>query len=117
MTGSLSPIGQFVVDPAHPSLPGHFPGQPIVPGVVLLDETLALILDCLPGTTPIGIVASKFTSVLLPGQVVEVACGPVVGGKLDFRCTVAGTAVARGTLRLGEAEAGNGVQAAIPLSP
>jgi acyl-coenzyme A synthetase/AMP-(fatty) acid ligase len=33
------------VDPAHPALPGHFPGDPIVPGAVLLDE----ILDALTG--------------------------------------------------------------------
>jgi 3-hydroxymyristoyl/3-hydroxydecanoyl-(acyl carrier protein) dehydratase len=29
----------------HPALPGHFPGNPIVPGVVLLDE----VLSALPG--------------------------------------------------------------------
>ncbi len=86
--------------PGHPSLPGHFPGQPLVPGVVLLDETIALILDRLQGMAVAGIVASKFTAVVLPGQVIEVASGPVAGDRLDFLCTVAGAPVARGTLRV-----------------
>ena len=34
---------QFVVAPDHPSLPGHFPGRPLVPGVVLLDRVLEAI--------------------------------------------------------------------------
>jgi 3-hydroxymyristoyl/3-hydroxydecanoyl-(acyl carrier protein) dehydratase len=75
----------------------------MVPGVVLLDEMIALILDCLPGMTVTGIVASKFTAVVLPGQVVEVARGPVATDRLDFLCTVAGATVARGTLRLAPA--------------
>ncbi len=28
------------IDLDHPSLEGHFPGQPIVPGVVILDEII-----------------------------------------------------------------------------
>ncbi len=72
----------------------------MVPGVVVLDATIELILDRLPGMEAAGIVASKFIAVVLPGQVIEVACGPVAGDRLDFLCTVADAPVARGTLRL-----------------
>jgi 3-hydroxymyristoyl/3-hydroxydecanoyl-(acyl carrier protein) dehydratase len=93
-------IGQFTVPPDHPSLPGHFPGRPIVPGVVLLDAALALILDHLPHAGLVGIVAGKFTAVVLPGQVVEVSCAAPAGERLDFSCGVGGRVVAHGTLRL-----------------
>jgi len=33
--------GRIAAD--HPALPGHFPGNPIVPGVVLLDEVLSAL--------------------------------------------------------------------------
>ena len=31
-------VHSFRVEADHPALEGHFPGRPIVPGVVLLDE-------------------------------------------------------------------------------
>ena len=34
----MQPLGAFRIAADHPALPGHFPGRPVVPGVVLLDE-------------------------------------------------------------------------------
>ena len=32
----MTPVGTFLIEAGHPSLPGHFPGRPIVPGVILM---------------------------------------------------------------------------------
>jgi 3-hydroxymyristoyl/3-hydroxydecanoyl-(acyl carrier protein) dehydratase len=53
----------------HPTLPGHFPGNPIVPGVVLLDHVQQAARQWL-GTTVrvVGIPQAKFVQPLLPEQ-------------------------------------------------
>lgn len=62
------------IDAAHPAFAGHFPGRPIVPGVVLLDESLRAIAahrgatGASSGGTPIRIGAVKFLSIVGPGE-------------------------------------------------
>ena len=58
----------FVIAPDHPSLPGHFPGRPLVPGVLLLDRVIAAI-EARHGTLgPLRLPQVKFVQPLLPGE-------------------------------------------------
>jgi 3-hydroxymyristoyl/3-hydroxydecanoyl-(acyl carrier protein) dehydratase len=88
--------GCFTVAADHPSLPGHFPGRPIVPGVVLLDEALACLRPHLPGRLDVATV--KFAAPVLPGQPVDVAWREA-DGQSQFTCSVANRVVLRGTFR------------------
>ena len=52
----------------HPSLPGHFPGAPLVPGVVILDEVLAALIEWRQDSQLTGIRMVKFLAPLQPEQ-------------------------------------------------
>lgn len=58
----------FTVSPDHPCLPGHFPGRPIVPGVVILDQVLAAIEAREGALGPVRLPQVKFVQPLLPGK-------------------------------------------------
>ena len=58
----------FVIAPDHPSLPGHFPGRPLVPGVVLLDRVVAAIEARHGPLGPLRLPQVKFVQPLLPGE-------------------------------------------------
>jgi 3-hydroxyacyl-[acyl-carrier-protein] dehydratase len=87
----MTPIGRFTIGPDHPSLPGHFPGHPVVPGVVLLDEVLA----CLPGAT---LLTAKFTAPVEPGMEVEIQRRTEPSGRTTFVCLSGGRTVLQGTV-------------------
>ena len=63
---------QFVVSPDHPSLPGHFPGHPVVPGVVLLDHVLEAIEATHGPLGALRLPQVKFVQPLLPGEQADV---------------------------------------------
>lgn len=59
----------FCIDSTHPSLAGHFPGNPIVPGVVLLDYARTLLQQWRPGGRISSLSQCKFLKPLRPDQV------------------------------------------------
>jgi hypothetical protein len=52
----------------HPSLPGHFPGAPLVPGVVILDEVVAAVDEWRRDSQLSGVRSVKFLAPLKPEQ-------------------------------------------------
>lgn len=61
------PSVDIVCDPHHPAFAGHFPGRPLVPGVLLLDWAQHAI-ELATGLTLQGLAAAKFLSPALPGD-------------------------------------------------
>lgn len=87
----------FAVAPDHPALPGHFPGRPIVPGVLLLDEVLRAIAAREPALPPPDrLLRAKFLRPVLPGQEVMLELGERRDGRVAFAGRVAGAVVLRG---------------------
>jgi 3-hydroxyacyl-[acyl-carrier-protein] dehydratase len=73
---------RFSIPSAHPALPGHFPGHPIVPGVLLLDYVLTGVAAAL--NRPVTVLQKvKFVAPLLPDESPTVAC-EATGDQLIF---------------------------------
>lgn len=84
----------------HPALPGHFPGAPVVPGVLLLDELVSAAERQLERTLRIaGLPQVKFLAPVLPRQQLRCAL-EIEGDRLAFRIERDGQPIARGSLRL-----------------
>ena len=89
-----------VISGDHPSLPHHFPGDPVVPGVVILGEVARIIGETRPGFWVSGIRRVKFIAPLRPGQVFTVRLSFPDAGATIFECLFEGGALARGHLLL-----------------
>jgi 3-hydroxymyristoyl/3-hydroxydecanoyl-(acyl carrier protein) dehydratase len=62
----------FVIAADHPSLPGHFPGQPVVPGVVVLERVLEAIEAGHGPLAGLRLPQVKFAQPLLPGETARI---------------------------------------------
>ena len=83
----------------HPATPGHFPGNPIVPGALLLSETLRAIEKCLDLNLSQGQpVSAKFLHPVRPGENVRMEFSELKAGTIKFACAVGTTRVLTGAV-------------------
>lgn len=80
--------------PDHPSLPGHFPGRPLVAGVLLLEQ-VAVALRAWRGERLAWVREAKFVAPLMPGERAELRLTPA-GAQVRFEVRRDGTLLARG---------------------
>jgi len=103
----MTTVSDIRIPPDHPAFAGHFPGTPIVPGVVLLDEALNAIATELGVTLDRCTLASvKFRSVVRPGQRVTLHFDCAARGSVRFELESEGQPVASGNLSVAPPEAG-----------
>lgn len=83
----------------HPTGDGHFPGNPIIPGALLLAEVLRCI-ERSEGAdySSCNVKAAKFLHPVRPGDTVEVVYTFSAQGTIEFQCEVAGTKVLSGAV-------------------
>ena len=92
---------RLTLDAAHPVFAGHFPGRPMVPGVLLLDAALHVVVQASGGPAAgCRIVAAKFLSPVLPGEPLVITYKAGSGGTIRFDISGEGRAVASGSLAL-----------------
>jgi 3-hydroxymyristoyl/3-hydroxydecanoyl-(acyl carrier protein) dehydratase len=84
MTAAVDPV--LRVAQTHPSLRGHFPGAPVVPGVVLLSLIFAELSRRWPQLRVRGITKLKFLRLFLPEQVFTVEFGEPDANAVRFKC-------------------------------
>ena len=84
----------------HPSLAGHFPGHPVVPGVVMLGEIMNAIREMAKVKIEfVGMPSAKFMSPLNPGEPLTIRLDQQGDGATEFTCTTGSRLITSGCLR------------------
>ena len=103
----------LVIAADHPAFAGHFPGTPILPGVLLLDAAVHALL--VAKDVPFGtgnsdstapawrISAAKFLSPVGPGETLTISYRSSASGSTHFEISGINRKVAEGTLVLPQA--------------
>jgi 3-hydroxyacyl-[acyl-carrier-protein] dehydratase len=89
----------LVLAPGHPAYEGHFPGEPILPAVVLLAEALAVAQrETGTGARDWRLSQAKFPRGVAPGTPLTIAHGALADGGFRFEIRSAEGVVALGAL-------------------
>lgn len=83
----------------HPAGAGHFPGNPIVPGALLLAEVVRHIEQAEQARfVSYNVKSAKFLHPVHPGDTVDIEYAVQAQGVIEFQCAVAGIRALSGEL-------------------
>ncbi len=94
-------VSGFSIDADHPCLPGHFPGRPVVPGVVILDRVVAALEAEHGALGALRFPQVKFVQPLLPGTFASIALDAMPAAdarRWRFRVSADGALLASGEI-------------------
>lgn len=84
----------------HPASQGHFPGNPVIPGAVLLCDTLrAIEKDGGLALRRCRIQSAKFLHPVRPGDRIIIECSRNADGDVRFACRIGARLVLTGQMR------------------
>ena len=90
----------ITIDPAHPSLEGHFPGNPIVPAVVILGEVIEALRKTINDPMQVATIHyAKFVSSLKPREMLTIRLEIENKEEATFTCQVGSRLISSGSLR------------------
>ena len=85
------------IDANHPTGAGHFPGNPIIPGALLLAEVLRSIEQAEGASyAACHVKNAKFLAPARPGDTVDIEYARSAQGTLEFQCSVTDVKVLTG---------------------
>jgi 3-hydroxymyristoyl/3-hydroxydecanoyl-(acyl carrier protein) dehydratase len=96
-------LGTVTIIDGHPAVPGHFPGDPIIPGVLLLAEIFALLCAAHPGLKVERLLHVKFLRPGRPDETMAVTSREKPGGRVEFDGMVSDACALRGAVRMAPA--------------
>ncbi|MDB5368463.1 MAG: hypothetical protein JWP20_21 [Roseomonas sp.] len=92
-------MSDFALPAGHPCFAGHFPGRPLVPGVVLLDAVFTAIAGAGHGAVA-RLRHAKFIAPVGPEEAVAIVLQSPAPGRIGFRCHCRGALVLSGEAEL-----------------